>query len=125
MGNLFSGDEVPAPQPTYPRYYRGRWQTAAPIPRTRVPPMPKGNTLDDLTETCKTKNATPARQENMKRIVRGLADINEKNRSGETPLTAAAKSNNDWAINYLLSQGASIDITNSRGETPLNNCYKK
>ena len=46
-------------------------------------------------------------------------DINGTNRNGDTALHAAAAMGYDRVITMLAAQGASLNIKNNRGQTPL------
>jgi len=48
-----------------------------------------------------------------------IADINARNRDGETPLHNAVKNGNKELIEFLLTQGARINAQDNQGETPL------
>ena len=64
-----------------------------------------------------------AAQFNMTDIIRLLlqnkADENKRNRNGETAVHCAARKNNPEAIVLLVKHGASINITNSYGNKPI------
>lgn len=52
-------------------------------------------------------------------LVRYQADINAKNKSGETPLTLAIKKDNLLLTKNLIRAGANVDLKNSEGKRPL------
>ncbi len=52
-------------------------------------------------------------------LLRSGADPNLGNRSGETPLIAAARIGYDDAVHWLLISGAKVDAANRMGETAL------
>ncbi len=59
----------------------------------------------------------------VKKLVEEGADVNEKNRRGETPLHWACRDsffdNNRKSVLYLIENGAKIDIPNNSGKAPL------
>ena len=47
------------------------------------------------------------------------ADVNKRDRFGDTPVHYAAWENSTEAIATLIEHGASINITNKRGDKPI------
>ena len=47
------------------------------------------------------------------------ADVNERDRGGNTPMHQAAKSGSTELIQYLADNGAQVDVKNNRGQIPL------
>ena len=47
------------------------------------------------------------------------AELNKKNRKGETPLQAACNKRNEDLVRHLLGQGASANTQDNNGLTPL------
>jgi uncharacterized protein (TIGR03067 family) len=47
------------------------------------------------------------------------ADINKKNKQGETPLYVAVKRDDKAMVEFLVAEGADIDAKNKDGQTPL------
>ena len=52
-------------------------------------------------------------------LLQNGADVNKRDRLGNTPVHYAAMMNYTEAIAMLMRHGASINITNNRGEKPI------
>ena len=65
----------------------------------------------------------PAARYNRTDVIRLLlqkgADVNKRDRFGDTPVHYAAMDNSTEAIAMLIEHGASINITNNRGDKPI------
>lgn len=55
-------------------------------------------------------------------LVEKGADINIRNKRGQTPIMVAAMEKNTEIVNYLLKEGADIGIKDDRGENLLHYC---
>jgi len=47
------------------------------------------------------------------------ADVNQKNKDGDTPLMVYCKLNNEYMVKYLVERGADINLKNNQGESPV------
>jgi ankyrin repeat protein len=52
-------------------------------------------------------------------LIESGADVNERNRAGETPLMLAADSGSERAIDLLIRAGAEVDALDNEGNTAL------
>lgn len=57
----------------------------------------------------------------MKLLLNAGADINQKNKLGESPIFHATRENNIDIVKFLLDSGANINTKTNRGSTPLSN----
>ena len=57
-------------------------------------------------------------------IRKNSTKINEKNEDGNTFLHIAVHEGNIDIAQYLVSQGADINIKDNLGQTPTSNCYR-
>ena len=74
-----------------------------------------------LLALCKDPEATP---EAIESLLKAGADIEARDKDGETPLIIAARSNNPEVIEVLLTGGANAKAKNEAGETALDYAKK-
>ncbi|MGO0306135.1 ankyrin repeat domain-containing protein [Endozoicomonas acroporae] len=59
----------------------------------------------------------------VKTLLEQGADIESRDRYGETPLFLAVTPENKEVLNFLLAAGASVNVRNSSGQTPLHGAF--
>jgi hypothetical protein len=59
----------------------------------------------------------------LKTIVDMGADVNLRNKNGETPLHAACFKSNKLAVSFLLQKGSNPNVKNSQGRALAASCY--
>ena len=52
-------------------------------------------------------------------LLKNGADVNAKNKDGDTPLHHAARNSNYNTVEVLLKNGADVNAKNKNGDTPL------
>lgn len=67
-----------------------------------------------LIDMCKNNN-----EQIVKMLIENGANINSKDKHGDTPLTIACTQNKDTLVKYLVEGGANINISNDNCDTPL------
>lgn len=61
----------------------------------------------------------------VKELIRAGADVNVKNRNGDTPLHLALRRGNDMVGRFLIKKGADYNVANNSGETPVDIAVSK
>ena len=83
------------------------------------------NTAISAKDTDLHRAAKNGHAETVSLLLDNGADINAKNRDGQTALHVAAKYGHDAIVSLLLDNGADIEAKNIDGSTPLHRAAKK
>ena len=87
-------------------------------PRKRGAPSKKASeTQNKVKKETKKVSQTQKAKNELKTYT--AAELNKKNKKGETPLHAACNKRNENLVKHLLSQGASANTQDNNGLTPL------